>query len=129
MRYCQTALAFGEQVTYTAVDQGRDGTQLPMVVSRGQLTDEGAVVLADIAAALEQFRESTTLGCPDCADGGAGTLTLRHRDGTIVSISYDISDGTLPADVTAPLADFKLALRACQPNELVVPEPECQPQR
>lgn len=85
------------------------------VTNLGTLTAAGLsaydAALADLAArSLEE-----TYGCPDCADGGASTMTLAHADGTVSEHTWEY--GNPPEDLLAtdPLLQTAIdALARCE---------------
>ncbi len=85
-----------------------------------RLTDAGAARAEELATALADVELQEVYGCPDCADGGACTVSL-VRDGAASTHSYDCSMG--PPDVLADADAFWQPiirdLADCRENEWV----------
>jgi len=81
------------------------------------LTAEGRARAAELADALLGVELRPVYGCPDCADGGACSLTLR-RNGVESTHTYDCSSG--PPAVLAPAHEFWQGiiddLENCEPS-------------
>ncbi len=93
----------------------------------GVLTDTGAAELAGAAASLEGVTIDDVYGCPDCADGGASSLTLA-RGVEIMTTSYDFG-GPPPELIEADAVGAGLldALASCTSSGLVTVEESCEP--
>lgn len=123
--FCERTLSVdGASVTMEAVD--REG---PTRTVTGTLSGDAAADLAAAVAAVDVAALEETYGCPDCADGGAATLTFTPADGgPAVTSTYEF--GNPPPElaavdaVTAPVVD---ALSTCEPSPLVEPGPGCEP--
>lgn len=91
------------------------------------LTDAGASQLATAAASLEDVTIDEVYGCPDCADGGASSLTVA-RGVEIVTTTYDFG-GPPPELVEADAVGTSLldALASCTSTDLVTVDEGCEP--
>ena len=104
--YCSSRLVVAPDGTATLTETGtRSGPIAPRVRSRA-LTDAERVGLAEAASASTVAAD--TLGCPDCADGGAEYV---EQGGQRVSFEYGGDAGT-----AAPLAAALRAVRETFPR-------------
>ena len=84
------------------------GTELELIISNnfgdilafntGTMTPDGQVAMKNAVKALDGVKLKELYGCPDCADGGASSVTL-VRDGVISSHVYEY--GAPPAALAA----------------------------
>ena len=106
---------------------GHDWTnEVPLFVNRGSLTAEAERLVAGELSRLEGVTLQSVYGCPDCADGGAASLSL-DRNGVVSR--HDVPFGQPPA----PLAGlYQLAmdvmgdLQVCADTDLVVVDQDCE---
>ena len=104
--YCATRLAVSPDgvVTFTEMDRRAD---VPDRVRERTLT---AAERADVAEALASASVvSDTLGCPDCADGGAETVELGDQ-----RVTFDAGGD---AGAAMPLAEALRAIRETFPRD------------
>lgn len=106
---------------------GHDWTnEVPLFVNRGSLTAEAERLVDGELSRLEGVTLLSVYGCPDCADGGAASLSL-DRNGVVSR--HDVPFGQPPA----PLAGlYQLAmdvmgdLQVCADTDLVVVDQDCE---
>jgi hypothetical protein len=124
--YCSADLTIdGDTVVLT----GRDRTlEEPVFVNRGTLTAEAQGSIAAAVAGLAGVSLEPIYGCPDCADGGAASLSI-VRDG--VTSRHDMEYGNPPEELTG-LYELTMsiigALEACQSDTLVTVMDDCERQ-
>jgi hypothetical protein len=121
---CQAELdVSGEELTYVVKD--RTGTTV-FAQNRGQLTPRAVSRLNDLVAALPADLPAT-FGCPDCADGGLGYLTIA-RPGETRRSDYEYPN---PPSELAALDGFVKgvmdAIGACHTTTDVVLLGDCTP--
>jgi hypothetical protein len=93
----------------------------------GVLTPEGHRLSHELAKGLVGVKLDEVYGCPDCADGGASSVTLL-RDGSASTHAYDFgSPPAVLADVDAFTAGLLEALSACASNEYIRVSQGCTP--
>ncbi len=91
----------------------------PTWSNTGILTPAGNLLAYSLGYDLRDVSLDDVYGCPDCADGGASTITLR-RDGLNTSHAYDWRDPPdVLADADAFVQSVMNALRSCESNGLV----------
>ena len=97
------------------------------VTNTGVLTGEGHAAARALAGALVDVPLEPRYGCPDCADGGAGVVTLL-RDGQLTEHEYELGE---PPAVLAAAAVWTQslidALRTCRSGAVVDVGPGCVP--
>jgi hypothetical protein len=107
--YCMTKLEIveGEAVLTRDGRSGRDLAELPDQRFVAPLSDEDWSEFARLAAAAKLADLPVVIGCPDCADGGAESLTIIGAGGE-KTIKFDFG-----ADIkeAAPLLARVRALR------------------
>jgi hypothetical protein len=123
--YCSGTVTFeGNRVTLDAVD--REG---PTRRITGSLDEAAVARLAGTAAAVDVGALEPTYGCPDCADGGAATLTFTHAaSGGTVAATYDF--GAPPPELAALdalTAPILAALASCEAADGLTIDPGCTP--
>lgn len=95
--------------------------------NQGELTAQGTALVSGLAVELSGVSLEESYGCPDCADGGAGRLTLT-RDGTAFATVYDFG---APPEILEKADDFIVAVMAaldfCETTALVIPSASCVP--
>ena len=95
--------------------------------NQGTLTESGENRLASLIAAIPGGL-SDRYGCPDCADGGAASLTLSGSDEMVHNVTYEYFR---PPPELVDLHDFLYsvmdALTTCSEHPNVSPSQECQP--
>lgn len=109
--YCSTRLEIseGHAVLIRQARGGRGAPQdLPDQRFTQALTAEEWQDFARLAAAAELEDLPAVIGCPDCADGGAESLTIERAD-TARTITFDHGAAIAEAQ---PLMDRVRALRA-----------------
>ncbi len=113
----------GDAVALRVTD--RAGSQV-LAMNRGRLTSSGSARLAGLGATLPaELLE--TYGCPDCADGGASSVTVA-RESTSRRTEYEY--GNPPAELAAAdefLTSLMEALRDCRETSQVTVEAGCTP--
>lgn len=121
-----TAPDFADAPTVTLVASNRleGGGEATITAT---LTDTGASQLATAAASLEDVTIDEVYGCPDCADGGASSLTVA-RGVELVTTIYDFGDPP-PELVEADAVGTSLldALASCTSTDLVTVDEGCEP--
>lgn len=124
--WCRLAVAIDrETVTLVATDhtEGQEAT------TSGTLTEVGMRRLAEVAAPVAPAELDEVYGCPDCADGGAASLTFASDDGPVTA-TYDFG-GPPPALTGADALGEEIleAMRTCTSTELVTVDDGCTPLR
>lgn len=93
----------------------------------GTLTPAGHALARSLAAALVGETLDETYGCPDCADGGASSVTLA-REGELSMHQYEYSN---PPDALVAVDEFTMALitalDTCTDSDNIVMSSECTP--
>ncbi len=93
----------------------------------GELTALGTALVSGLAVELAGVSLEQVYGCPDCADGGAGRLTLT-RDSNAFATAYEFRQ---PPEILKRADDFIAAvmvdLDECENSEYVVPSASCVP--
>ena len=106
-------------IVYGIADVSRTNT--------GELTALGTALVSGLAVELTGVSLEEIYGCPDCADGGAGRLTLR-RDGSAFTTEYEFQK---PPELLKKaddfVADVMTALDVCETTGYVVPSASCVP--
>jgi hypothetical protein len=113
----------GEALAVRVTD--RTGGQV-IAQNRGRLTSIGASRLAGVAASLPSDLLER-YGCPDCADGGASSVTVVRESGTRRT-EYEY--GNPPTELAAAdqfLTGVIQALRECRTTSDVTVESPCVP--
>lgn len=107
--YCSTRLEISEGQAVLIRDSrgGRGGAVLPEQRFNTPLTPAEWQDIQTLAAATDLTTVPDTVGCPDCADGGAEGLTIESPSGA-ESVSLEFR-AALPA--AQPLLDRVRALR------------------
>lgn len=108
--YCKTSLEISEgEAVLTREAWGRGaGANLPPQRFAAQLTPQEWQELTGLAAAAKIDGLPGTIGCPDCADGGAESLTIVST-GATKTISFEHGAAIKEAQ---PLLDRVRALRS-----------------
>jgi hypothetical protein len=108
--YCKTNLEISEgQAVLTREPWGRGaGANLPPQRFTAQLSPQEWQEIARLAAAAKIDVLPEIIGCPDCADGGAESLTIETA-GATKTITFDHGAAIKEAQ---PLLDRVRALRA-----------------
>jgi hypothetical protein len=108
--YCSTRLeiAQGQAVLERTAHGGRGGQDLPPQRFTATLSDVEWQEIARLAEDTKLDGLPDVIGCPDCADGGAESLTIVGPKGS-KSISFDHGAAIAQAQ---PLLDRVRALRA-----------------
>ena len=108
--YCKTTLEIAEgEAVLTREAWGRGaGANLPLQRFTAQLTPQEWQEFAGLAAAAKIDGLPERIGCPDCADGGAESLTIVTA-GATKTITFDHGAAIKEAQ---PLLDRVRALRA-----------------
>lgn len=122
--WCRQAVAIdGVDLVLVATDrmEGREAT------TSGTLTDQGVQRLTEVAADVVPAALDEVYGCPDCADGGAASLTF-STGGDVVTSTYDFG-GPPPelTDADALGAEILEAMRTCTSTGLVTVDNACTP--
>lgn len=101
----------------------------PAARTSGRLTAEGHRAVRAAAERLVDTALQTSYGCPDCADGGAATLSLRRRGAKSAHV-YPFGEAPdALAEADRLLQGILQALEGCTPSAAVEPDPGCQPLR
>jgi hypothetical protein len=93
--------------------------------ANGILTTGGAAKLETVLAALDGVAVDPVYGCPDCADGGAKTITLYRSD---VTSTHSYEYGNPPAvftELDGIIFGAAQGLRDCVTSEAVVVLGQC----
>ena len=89
MGYCKTRLEISEgEVVLVREPGGRGGTTLPVQRFTAKLEADEWQEIARLAEAARFDGLPAVIGCPDCADGGAESLTVMGADGS-KTVSFD----------------------------------------
>jgi hypothetical protein len=107
--YCKTTLEISEkEAVLTREAWGRGaGANLPLQRLTAALSSQEWEQIAAAAAAAKIDALPETIGCPDCADGGAESLTIVGPKGT-KTITFDHGAAVAEAQ---PLLEHVRALR------------------
>ncbi len=107
--YCSTRLEIsdGQAVLTRSARGGRGGANLPDQRFTAALQPNEWQEIAQLAASTSLNGLPDTIGCPDCADGGAETLSIVNSD-TPRTITFD-HGATIPQ--AQPLLDRVRAIR------------------
>ena len=107
--YCSTRLEIsdGHAVLTRSSRGGRGGAQLPDQRFEAALTPAEWQAIANAAASASIETLPDTIGCPDCADGGAESLTIAGA-GEPRTVSFEYG-ATIPQ--AQPLLERVRALR------------------
>lgn len=107
--YCSTRLEISEREAVLIRDArgGRGAQDLPEQRISEELTAAEWREIAQLAANTHLDGLPPVIGCPDCADGGAESLTLERADGS-QSVSFEYGATIAEAQ---PLLDRVRALR------------------
>ena len=107
--YCTTRLEIseGQAVLVREARGGRGVHDLPEQRISAALTPGEWREIASLAATTSLTGLPPVIGCPDCADGGAESLTIASADGSR-SVSFEYGAAIEPAQ---PLLDRVRALR------------------
>lgn len=122
--WCRTTLTVqARELTLAAFDhmEGKEAS------STGTLTDAGYQRLVEAASGVVPGELDPVYGCPDCADGGAASLTFTSSAGETTS-TYDFGgppQALVEADVLG--ADLLEAMRTCTSSDLVTVAAGCEP--
>lgn len=115
----------GSELSYRITD--RPGNQV-FVTTSGRLTAAGGARLTGLVDALPAVLEAR-YGCPDCADGGAATVTVDAGAGSMTS-TYEFFQP--PSDLESLdtfLKGVMDALEKCTTTSDVTPDANCEPLR
>ena len=105
---------------------GNEAGAAPFAENTGNLTDKGKQTAQDIALALADKELDLTYGCPGCADGPIGAVTLL-RNGTVTEHNYEGGNAPLVlTDADTFIGNLLTALETCTASDLVVPSASCE---
>ena len=92
--YCTTRLEIteGQAVLIRDGRGGRGGAELPDQIFTATLTPAEWQELSRLAAATDLSGLPATIGCPDCADGGAETLSINGATPTTFDFGATINE-------------------------------------
>jgi hypothetical protein len=109
MGYCSTRLEISEgQAVLVREGGGRGGPTLPAQRATATLDAREWQEIARLAAAAKYDGLPAVIGCPDCADGGAESLTVESPTGN-KTVSFDHG---AKIEALQPLLDRVRDLRA-----------------
>ena len=113
----------GDSITYEIEE--RDGTV--HFSYSGTLTPAGLAMVEEAVADLDPATLEEVYGCPDCADGGEASVTLRS-DGDDTQHSYEFGN---PPEVLAAIDtmvfNWMHAMESCESNEFITVNTPCTP--
>lgn len=130
-------LCVGECMFELAIDAGTgtcDDAQLTtrerlttttLRTNRGLLTPRAHEAARELATAVQDATLEATYGCPDCADGGASTITLL-RSG--VESTHEYEFGSPPPalqELDAFVQELITSLRSCESGPLITIDGAC----
>lgn len=92
--YCSTRLEISEGQAVLIRDgrSGRGSAELPDQRFTQTLTQAEWQELARLAAATDLSGLPPTIGCPDCADGGAESLSINSERAVTFDFNADVSE-------------------------------------
>ncbi|HEX8902753.1 hypothetical protein, partial [Vitreimonas sp.] len=92
--YCTTRLEISEGQAVLIRDGrgGRGGAELPDQIFTATLTAVEWQELSHLAAATDLSDLPATIGCPDCADGGAESLSINGATPTTFDFGATINE-------------------------------------